>query len=152
TETLANLTQVSANLTQTETSLKASREEVVKRDARIADLEQQNHALDAQALDLGNAITNLNLEIAETRKKLTASEGDKTFLEGQLKRLLVEKTELERQFNDISVLKGQIRKLRDEIIVARRIDWARRGVYARSEQKGAQGLMQGAAASQPKPP
>jgi chromosome segregation ATPase len=143
----ANLSESSANLAKTEASLKASQEEVAKRDAKIAELESQNQALDKQAVDLGASITNLNLQIADTRKKLAASEGDKNFLQKELNRMMSEKAELERQFNDLTVLRAQVSKLKQELNIARRIEWIRQGLFASSEQKGAQKLMQGMAAS-----
>src|SRR5271167_1503650 len=80
TKVTSTLSETASNLAQTATALKASQEETALRDARIADLEAQNQALDRQALNLGVAITNLTLQIAETRRKLAASEGEKGFL------------------------------------------------------------------------
>ncbi len=139
----SNFAQVSLNLTQAQTALKTSEDELKKRDSRIAELESQNAALEQKALDLTNQITGLSNQIADTRKQLAASEGDKAFLESQLKRLLAEKAELERQFKDLNVLRAQVAKLKEEMIVARRLEWARLGLLASAEQKGAQRLMQG---------
>ncbi|HLH55500.1 MAG TPA: hypothetical protein VKY92_18005 [Verrucomicrobiae bacterium] len=139
----SNLSETAANLTKTESDLKASKEELAKRDARISELETQNQALDKQAADLTSSITNLTLQIADTEKKLQASEGDKAFLEKELKRLMAEKAELERQFNDLTVLRAQVVKLKQELNIARRLEWIRQGLFASSEQKGAQKLMQG---------
>jgi chromosome segregation ATPase len=135
-------TRVSATLEKSEASLKASQEEVARRDTRIADLESQNVALDQRALDLSTAITNLTTQIDDTRKRLAASEGDKAFLEKELERLLSEKAELERQFNDLAVLRTQIAKLKEELNVSRRLEWIRQGLFARADQKGAEQLMQ----------
>jgi chromosome segregation ATPase len=135
-------TQVSSDLNRAETSLATAKKDLAQRDSKIAELENQNQALDKQAVDLSTAITNLNMEIAQTQRKLAASEGDKSFLERELKRMMSEKSELERQFNDLTVLRAQVAKIKDEIAVARRIDWMRRGLYASTEQKGAQRLMQ----------
>lgn len=146
----ANLSQASANLAKTEQALKATEEEVKKRDAKIAELEGQNQALDKQALDLSAAITNLTTQIAETERKLSASEGDKAFLQKELKRLMAEKAELERQFNDLVVLRAQVARLKEELSIARRIEWIRRGIFAGNDQRGATKLMQGLNA--PKPP
>ena len=154
-ESLATLAQVSNNLVKTAIALKASQEETAKRDAKITELEAQNQALDKQAIDLSTAITNLTTQIAETKRKLATSEGEKGFLEKELKRLMTEKSELERQFNDLAVLRAQVSKLKEELSVARRLEWIRQGLFAASDQKGAQQLMQGRAASQqakvPKP-
>jgi hypothetical protein len=147
----ANLTQTKATLAKTESDLKASQEETAKRDAKIADLEAQNQALDKRALDLSTAITNLTVQIEETRRKLATSEGEKGFLEGELKRLVAEKAELERQFNDLKVLRAQVAKLKEELTIARRLDWIRRGLFATTDEKGAARLMQSSSA-QPKGP
>jgi len=66
-----------------------------------------------------------------------------TKLEKELKRLLGEKPELERQFNDVNVVRAQVAKLREEMNIARRLEWMRSGLLASSDQKGAQKLMQG---------
>jgi septal ring factor EnvC (AmiA/AmiB activator) len=143
-----NLTQVSASLAKTEASLEVAKKEIVQRDAKIADLETQNQVLDKQAGDLSSAITNLTFKIDDTQKKLAASEGDKAFLEKELKRLITEKADLERQFNDLTVLRAQVAKLKEEISIARRVEWIRMGLFASAEQKGGQRLMQGMTASQ----
>jgi uncharacterized protein (DUF3084 family) len=146
-----DLTQTTASLAQSQAALKVSQEEVQKRDAKIAELETQNQALDKQALDLSNAITNLTQQIAVTQKKLDTAEGDKAFLEKELKRLMTEKADLERQFNDLTVLRAQVAKLKEELSIARRIEWIRQGLYARNDQKGAQQLMRTAPTAAAKP-
>ena len=147
-----NFSQVSSNLSQTEASLKANQEELARRDAKIGELEAQNQALDKKALDLSNAITNLTVQITDTQRKLVAAEGDKAFLQNELHRLMAEKAELERQFNDLTVLRAQVSKLKEELSIARRLEWIRQGVFARAEQKGAQQLMQGLSAQPAKAP
>jgi len=137
------LVEVSGNLSQTEESLAAAKKEIAARDTKIGELETQNQALDKQAGDLSNAITNLTMQIADTQKRLTTSEGDKAFLEKELQRLITEKADLERQFNDLTVLRAQVAKLKEELSIARRLDWIRNGLFASSDQKGAQKLMQG---------
>jgi chromosome segregation ATPase len=148
TQVTVDLSQTSSNLLTTEASLKAAREETAKRDARIAELENQNQVLDKQALDLSASITNLTMQIADTQKRLAASEGDKAFLEKELKRLMAEKAELEKQFNDLAVLRAQVAKLKEELNISRRIEWIRQGLFASTEQKGAQKLMRGFGAPQ----
>jgi len=140
-----NLNQVSANLTRTEAELKAAREEMAKRDAKIAELETQKEALDKQAIDLKTSIGGLEVKISDTQKKLAASEGDKAFLEKELKRMMAEKAELERQFNDLAVLRAQVSKLKEELSIARRLEWIRQGLYGSQDMKGAQKLMQSVA-------
>jgi len=143
----SNLSDTSAHLAKTEADLKTSQEELAKRDSKIAELETQNQVLDKQAADLSTSITNLTLQITDTETKLAASEGDKAFLEKELKRMMAEKAELERQFNDLTVLRAQVAKLKQELNIARRLEWIRQGLFASSEQKGAQKLMQGLGSS-----
>jgi chromosome segregation ATPase len=147
-----NYSQVSGNLIKTEASLKASQEQVTRLETKTAELETQNQALDKQAVDLSAALTNLTTQIADTQKKLAASEGNKAFLEKELNRLMSEKAELEKQFNDLGVLRAQVSKLKEELSIARRIEWIRQGIFASAEQKGGQKLMQGLAAPQAKAP
>ena len=139
------LTEVSGNLTKTEESLKTTQEQMTKelaeRDAKIAELTTQNLALDQRALDLTTAITNLTSQIDDTQKKLAASEGDKAFLQKELTRLMTEKAELERQFNDLKILRAQVAKLKEELTISRRLEWIRQGLFARDAKKGAQLLM-----------
>jgi len=137
------ITEVSTVLSKTEETLKAEQAELARRDAKIAELENTNLQLDQKAVGLSLQITNLTSQIAETERKLAASEGDKEFLQKELKRMLAEKTELERQFNDLTVLRAQVAKLKEELSIARRLDWIRKGLFASADQKGAQHLMQG---------
>ena len=152
TQVLGTLARASNDLTRTEAALKTSREEAAKRGAKIADLEAQNQALDKQAMDLSAAITNLTAQIEETKRKLATSEGEKGFLEKELRRLMAEKAELERQFNDLAVLRAQVAKLKEELSVARRLEWIRQGLFASTDERGAQKLMHASAASQVKAP
>ena len=137
-----DLIQTSALLAKTEATLQATEAEVKKRDAKIAELESVNQQLDKQASDLSASITNLNNQITETQRKLTAAEGDKAFLQKELERLMAEKAELERQFNDLAILRAQVKHLKEELSIARRIEWIRQGLFGAGETKGAQQLMQ----------
>jgi chromosome segregation ATPase len=135
-----NLTQVAGNLKKTEASLKATQTALAERDQKIAALETQNRELDEKAIDLSAALTNLTTQITETQRKLDASEGDKAFLQGELTRLMAEKAELEKQFNDLDTLRRQVSKLKEELSIARRLEWIRKGIGL-SDEKGATKLM-----------
>jgi chromosome segregation ATPase len=148
------LSEVSTTLDQTKATLKTTEEEVAKRNAKIAELESQNASLDQRAVDLSTAITNLTMQIDDTKKKLAASEGDKAFLEKELQRQMAEKADLERQFNDLTVLRAQVARLKEELNISRRLEWIRKGLFATDEQRGAQQLLQRgptAPAAAPKP-
>ena len=145
------LESVSTTLARTEqeakTAAEQARDEIAKRDAKIADLEGRNDDLTKKMADLNTSITGLESQIADTEKKLAASEGDREFLLKELKRLQTEKAELERKFNDLAVLRDQVRKLRDELSIARRLEWIRRGLYG--SEKGAERLQKGLASAGP---
>lgn len=142
TDVATKYTDTAATLAKTEQSLKATQDEVAKRDAKIVELEAQSQSYEQQAIDFRVALTNLTTQIADTQRKLSASEGDKAFLEKELKRLMTEKAELERQFNDLTVLRAQVSKLKEELSIARRLEWIRKGLFATTDQKGAQHLLQ----------
>ena len=137
-----DLTKSSESLARTESALKAAQAETAKRDARIAELENQKASLDKDATALRASITSLEGRISDTQKKLAAADGDRSFLQKELNRLMAEKTELERKFIDLDVLRVQVRKLKDELASARLNQWRLDGVYENSSRKGAEKLMQ----------
>jgi chromosome segregation ATPase len=145
---------VSRNLSKTQADAKAAAEaaqaEISKREARINELSAQGEDLTKKISGLNASIGNLNQLIAETERKLEASEGDREFLLKELKRLQVEKAELERQFNDLDLLRTQVVRLKDELSVARRLDWIRRGIYGGEIKRGSEILLQGITAAVPR--
>ncbi len=124
----------SDSLSNTKTTLKVAQDQ-------IADLEAQNRALDRRAAEMTNAIANLSAQIAETQLKLVESETNNVFLENELKRQVAQKAELERKFNDLSQVRAQVRKLRGDLLIARRLEWMREGTDPAKQQKGAQLLI-----------
>jgi len=151
-ESLSNKVEnLTSTLVKTEedakTAAQQAKGEIAKRDAKIADLEGQNDDLTKKMSDLNTSINNLEAQISDTQKKLAASEGDREFLLKELKRLQAEKAELERKFNDLAVLRDQVRKLRDELSIARRLEWIRRGLYG--SERGAEKLQKGLATAGP---
>jgi chromosome segregation ATPase len=142
TKLTTDLTATKTTLAATEKTLAATKEEVAKRDAQITELETRNAQLDQQADALSLSISNLTELITVTKQKLTTTEGDKAFLQKELDRLMAEKAELERQFNDITVLRAQVAKLKEELNVSRRLDWIRKGLMNAPTEKGSQRLIQ----------
>ncbi len=124
----------SASLSNTEAALKTAQDQ-------IAELESRNRVLDQQAAEMTNTIANLSAQIADTQMKLVASETNNAFLENELKRQVAERAELERKFNNLSQMRAQVRKLKDDLLVARRLKWMREGTDPTRQQRGAQLLM-----------
>jgi len=134
-------TFVATELTKAEAEAKsaaaAARAEIERRDKQIVGLESEKDELGKKMNDLTGQIDNLGGKIRETERKLATSEGDRAFLQGELKRLLTEKAELERKFADLAVLREQVRKLKDELSIANRLDLIRRGLFGVQSRGGA---------------
>jgi len=145
TETLArmsnDLARTQGDLTKAAVDLAATRAEIGKNQARIIQLEGERDDLSKRMEELNGSIAKLESQITDTEKKLKTSEGDKTVLLAELKRLQDERTTLQAQFNDLAALRAQIAKVREEHAIKQRMDWLRAGVYARQSQKGAERLM-----------
>lgn len=122
----ANIAKVQSDA---QSAAETAKEELRRRDTRITELESQRDGMTQKMNELTNSITGLELQIADTQRKLEASEGDREFLLKELKRLQAEKSELERQFNDLAQLREQVKRLRDELSISRRLEWIRRGLY-----------------------
>lgn len=112
--------------------------------SKIGELEGQNEELDRQTANLNDALAALTIQIEETRQQLDVAQGDKAILQAELEKLMAEKAELERQLNDLELLKTQVRKLRSELAIERRLDWIRRGILGTSSQRGATRQMEAA--------
>ena len=124
----------SVSLSNTTTALKTAQDQ-------ITDLESQNQALDQQVANMTNTIDNLSTQISATQMKLVESETNNAFLESELNRQVAEKAELERKFSNLSAVRAQVRKLRDDLLIARRLEWMREGTDPTQQRKGAQLLM-----------
>ncbi len=148
-QSLSQLSQTRGLLGKTEAEIKATREElesakvmVNRRDGRIAELEGANTELERRASEMQAAIADLETRIADTRRRLDESEGNRSFLLKELKRLQAEKADLERRFRDLAELREQIKKTKEDLVISRRLDWMRRGLYGTAQKSGAE-LMQG---------
>lgn len=124
------------------TAAAAAAAEIQKRDQHIVGLEGQREDLTKKMGDLNSSITNLESRIGETQRKLTTSEGDRATLLKELRRLQTEKADLEKKFKDLVVLRDQMKKLREELSITRRLDFIRRGIIG-TDIKGGTLLQQG---------
>ena len=130
-------TEASGTLADAKTSLQNARNQINNLNSRIADLESQNQVLDQRAAALTNAIASLNAQIADTQQKLAGSETNNTFLEKELQQQTAAKTELESKFNNLLTVRTQVKKLKDDLLIARRLQWMRERSEPGSQQKGA---------------
>ena len=116
-----SLAAANVTLDQTKNSLISSEEMITNLNNRIADLEAQNRALDDQATTLSNRLVALTTQIDDTKNQLALSETNAVFLQGELQKQLAQRAELEHKFNDLTQLRTQVKKIKDEMFVARRL-------------------------------
>jgi predicted nucleic acid-binding Zn-ribbon protein len=141
-ETLTVSNNLSSALTEAKASLSGAQSQITNLDARVADLEAQNQALDQRAADLTNTIAGLSAQITETQIKLVTSETNNAFLEEELKRQIAEKAAIQHKFDDLATVRTQVKKLRDDALTARRLEWMRQGIDPAKITKGGEVLMQ----------
>ncbi len=135
-------TETYGTLADTRASLQNARDQIASLNSRIADLGAQNQVLDQRAAALTNAIASLNAQIADTEQKLAGAETNNVFLEKELQRQTAARAELESKFNNLSTVRAQVKKLKADLFIARRLEWMREGSDPGSQQKGGQLLMQ----------
>ena len=145
-------TETAGMLASAQTSLQNAQDQIAGLNSRIAGLETRNQVLDHRAAALTNAIAGLNEQIADTQQKLASSETNNAFLEKELQRQTAAKAELESKFNNLSTVRAQVKKLKNDLVAARRLQWMREGTGPGSQQKGAQLLMQSTASAPTRPP
>ena len=138
------LEQAQSTVVAVTTEANEAKKTIADQDKRITELSTERDALTGQMTELNSNMETLEGHILETQRKLASSEGDREFLLKELKRMQAEKADLERQFNDLAVMREQIRKLKDELSIARRIEWIRKGIMGGgSTPKGATLLKRG---------
>jgi hypothetical protein len=116
-------------------------------DLKVAKLLDERDGLNPKLKDLTSALTKLDREKAEVQRKLDHSEGDRDALLRHLKWFQADQTKLMRQFNDIALLREQLRQLKAEQSISRRLEWIRHAVYG--SYKGAELLRNGVASATP---
>lgn len=109
---------------------------------QLVELEQRNQELDQHAAELTNQLAQLNDQISATELKLSQAQTNNVYLESELKKQVAERTVLEQKFNDLSQMRAQVRKLRDDALIATRLKWIKEGTDPSQQMRGAQALMQ----------
>jgi len=141
TETAGTLAATAASLQGAQQQISNLNERVSSLDESNADLEAQNQALDQRASLLSKTIADMDAQISLTRAKLATSETNNAFLDAELKRQIAERDELQRKFDDLTVVRTQLRKLQSELLISRRLEWMREGTDPTKPMKGGQLLM-----------
>ena len=130
-----SLAAAAATIAASEATIATARGQITNLNLRISDLETQNKVLDQRANELTNSIAQLNSLIEDTRSKLNASETNSAFLQQALQSQLAQKAEIEHKFNDLDELRTQVKKIKDDLFMARRLQLMKND---NSQKKGAQ--------------
>lgn len=133
-----NLATTTATLAASQSDLAGAQGQITNLNSRISDLESQNKTLDERIGELTNNLAQLNLQIEETRQKLIASGTANAYLQQELQRQMAQKAELEHNFNDLDVLRQQVKKIKSDIFTARRLQFMKNDI---SGKKGAELLV-----------
>jgi predicted RNase H-like nuclease (RuvC/YqgF family) len=141
-----SLTAANATIASGQAAITSAQSQITSLNTRISSLETENKELDQRASDLTNSLAQLNSQIEETRKKLAASDNNNIFLQQELQKQMAQKAELEHKFNDLDELHGQVKKIKDDLFVARRLQLMKNDL---GQKKGAQLLLQHSAPTAP---
>ena len=133
-----DLASTSATLATSQSDLASAQGEITNLNSRLAELEVQNKSLDDRLGALTNQLTNLNAQIADTQEKLAHAEAGNEFLQQELQKQVAQRAELEHKFNDLDQLRQQVRKIKSDLFVARRLQMEK---YDNSGKKGAEMLV-----------
>jgi chromosome segregation ATPase len=125
---------ISDNLSNSDTQLKSAEDQ-------ISSLEAQNQALDQQAAALTNTIFSLDAKITAAKAELVESEKKGEFFKHEATNEQADYLALQAKFQDLKTVRDQAKKLHNELVVERRLQWIREGKQPGVNIKGAQMLM-----------
>ena len=134
-----SLAAAQVTIASSQATIVSAQQQITNLNSRIGDLEVQNKVLDQQASELTNTIAKLDALIADTQGRLSLSESNSVYLQQELQKQMAQKAEIEHKFNDVDELRQQVRKIKDDLFVARRLQLMKND---NSQKKGAQLLMQ----------
>jgi chromosome segregation ATPase len=125
---------ISDSLSNSDTQLKVAEDQ-------ISTLQAQNQALDDQATELTNTINSLNAKFMAAQVQLADAEKNGEFFHSEATNEQAAYLALQSKFNDLKAVRDQAKKLHNELVVERRLQWIREGTEPGSHVKGAQLLM-----------
>jgi chromosome segregation ATPase len=130
-----NLAAAAAAIADDKAALAGDQNQITNLTSRISDLEVQNQTLDQRAAELTNTVAELNTQIADTQSKLKFSETNNAYLQEELQKQMAEKAALEHKFNDLNELRHQVKVIKTDLFIARRLQLAQND---NSQKKGAE--------------
>ena len=138
----------SMKVTEYETFVGKVAQELAAKDEKISELngelqtaQNKNRNYDSQIKTLNSQIDDKNRAIDDIGRRLESAEEDRDYLRNEREKLLAEKAELEKQFQDILVLRKKVQNLQVELMASKKLEWLRRGFYGGARKKGGSQLM-----------
>ncbi|MGH7940632.1 MAG: hypothetical protein ACREE6_09835 [Limisphaerales bacterium] len=125
---------ISGSLSNSDSQLKAAEDQIFT-------LQAQNQTLDNKALQYSNAISDLTATINAAKGQLADAEKNGEFYHAQATNELSKRLALEAEFANLKAVREQARKLHNELVVERRLQWIRERREPGNNIKGAQLLM-----------
>ena len=104
-------------------------------------LQNKKKDYDLQIKTLNGQIADKDRAIVDIGRRLKSAEEDRDHLLLEQKKLIAEKAELEKQFQDILVLRKKVQQLQVELMASKKLEWLRRGFYGGARKKGGSQLM-----------
>ncbi len=136
-----NLSEYASFQKQAAEALAAKDEKIMALNNDLEAAQNKNKDYDSQIKTLNTQIVSKDEEITAIERRLEASEADREYLLKQRDKLIAEKAELEKQFQDIAVLRQKVLKLQGELMASKKLEWIRRGLYGSARKKGGAKLM-----------
>ena len=136
-----NLTEYASFQKQAAEALAEKDEKIMALNKNLESAQNKNKDYDSQIKNLNTQIVSKDQEINSIERKLEESEADREYLLKQRDKLIAEKAELEKQFQDIAVLRQKVLKLQGELMASKKLEWIRRGLYGSARKKGGSKLM-----------
>ena len=135
-------------VTEYETFVTKADQLLAEKDEKISALNTELNTVQNKNQDYGSQIEVLKSQVADKDReiddigrRLESAEEDRDHLILERKKLIAEKAELEKQFQDILVLRKKVQQLQVELMASKKLEWLRRGFYGGARKKGGSQLM-----------
>ena len=130
--------------------ISAKDEKISALNGELQTAQSKNRDYDSQIKTLNSEMADKDREIDDIGRRLKSTEEDRDHLLLEQKKLIAEKAELEKQFQDILVLRKKVQQLQVELMASKKLEWLRRGFYGGARKKGGSQLMSMSKRNNPK--
>lgn len=121
--------------------LAAKDEKISALNGQLQTAQDKNRDYDSQIKVLNSQMATKDQAIEDISRRLQSTTEDRDHLLRERDKLIAEKAELEKQFQDIVVLRQKVQQLQVELMASKKLEWLRRGFYGGARLKGGARLM-----------